>query len=157
MGRSQVAVRVAVAFVAIYLGLILVRGPEEPDQIYPVSRWELFSRVPPRERDSFSIRFVEVDGRVLDEPVYFEKADAFIANTQSPTAYAVLQDLGRSVEDGAVLRTARYQELLETASMQTISTARYEVVRRRFDILDRLECDCFLEETVLGELEKGSP
>jgi hypothetical protein len=157
MGRSQVPVRVAVVFVLLYGGLLALRGPTNPDQIYPASRWELFSRVPERERDSYSIRFVEVDGQVLDEPVYFEKADAFIANPQSPTAYAVLRDLGLSVERGEPLKIAHHKELLETAHMQTIDTARYEVVRRRFDILDRLECDCFLEETVVGELSKGTP
>ena len=157
MGRSQTVVRVVVVFLAAYGGLLLLRGPREPEQIYPVSRWELFSRVPERERDSYSIRFVEVDGRVLDEPVYFEDADEFIRNTQSPTAYAVLQDLGRSLERGALLQAAHHQALIETAHLQQLTSARYEVVRRRFDILDRHDCDCFLSETVIGELAWGQP
>lgn len=157
MGRTQVAVRVVVVFLVAYAGLMAVRGPHHPDQVYPVARWDLFSRVPPSERTSYSIRFVEVDGRVLDEPVYFEKADAFVGNTASPTAYQLLQDLGRAAEREQPLRMAGYLDLLTTSHLQTIGSARIEVVKRRFDIVERLECDCFLQEDVLAELEVGDP
>lgn len=153
MGRSQVAVRVVVVFIVAYVGLLFLRDPHNPDQIYPVTRWDLFSKVPSSVRTSYSIRFVEVDGVPLDEPIYFEKADSYVRNTESPTAYQVLQDLGRATERDQPLRMTRYLDLLVTSDLTGIRSARVEVVKRRFDILERLECDCFLEEQVLAELE----
>jgi hypothetical protein len=150
---SQRIVAATLAVMVAYLGVIGIRRGE--DELLPFFTWSLFSRVPEREAVHYSIRLVEVDGRTLDPPVYFDEASALLATTQLPEANTTLQDLGRAVEAGDEDAVDAARSTLESRFLNELDSATYEVVRRRFDIVDRVECDCFVEETTLRELTFG--
>jgi hypothetical protein len=152
------ALRIVAATVAVmagYLGVLVVNGPRNADEALPFFNWSLFSRVPAREGTHYSIRLVEVDGSELDEPVYFDEASDIVSTSGLPEASTVMQDLGRAMEDGDEAAVDAARERLESRFLAELDSATYEVVRRRFDIVERLDCSCYLEETVLGELSFG--
>jgi len=143
-----------VAFALLYGLVLLVNGPFNDDAVFPFHRWELFSQVPPRTNQSFSIRLVEVDGAPVDPPVYFDAAGRYVSQPQSPVASQLMREIGWGFVLGDHKRVLRSQQLLEARFMPNIRTARYQVVRRTFDVLDVRKCDCFLSEEVVGVLEK---
>ena len=152
------AARIVAATVAVmagYLGVLVLNGPHNSDETLPFFNWSLFSRVPEREGTHYSIRLVEADGRPLDPPVYFDEADDILTTTQLPEASSVMQALGRAMEDGDDAAVEAARRRIESRFLAELDSATYEVVRRRFDIVDRLDCRCYDEETVLGELSFG--
>jgi len=153
--RTTRLVLATAAILIVYLGIMVQNGPRNGVERFPFFRWELFSRIPTRERESYSIRLTEVNGKALKAPVYFEDADGLVAERRSPSAYQTLQQLGRFTDAKDEMRAAFARQVLETRFMPEITEGRYEVVRRRFDILERLECSCFITETVIGEQSIG--
>jgi len=147
----------SVAFIAVYAGAILWRGPFNGDLLFPFHRWELFSQVPPATNRTYSIRLLEVDGKVLDPPRYFDEAHGYVDQPNSPVASQLMSDLGSALRRGDLDRSVKAKIQLESRFMQGRRTARYEVVLRTFDILERFECDCFTSEEVVGTLEKSPP
>jgi len=147
----------SVVFIAIYALALAVRGPMNGDLLWPFHRWELFSKVPSAERTNYSIRLIEVDGEPVDPPRYFDEAQGYVDQPNSPVATTLMGELGAGIRNGDLKQTVSAQMRLESRFMQGIGTARYEVVLRRFDILERRTCDCFLSEEVVATLEKKPP
>lgn len=139
--------------VRTFHGVVIENRPTP--EVFPFFAWELFSRVPPAEQEAVALRFVEINGEVLDPPVYFEKADTWLSNSRSPTAYHVIRQLGSALEQSQLMRAAIKRELLESRFMQDVRTAEYEIVKVRFDILERFECDCYIEEMPLARFTLG--
>ena len=147
----------SVVFIAVYGFVLLVNGPFNSELIFPFHRWELFSKVPPAVNRSFSIRLVEVDGKPVDPPVYFDEARGLVDQPNSPVASQLMSDLGWGLKTNNLRRAVGAQMQLESRFMQGIDTARYEVVLRTFSVLERRACDCFMSEEVVATLEKAPP
>lgn len=148
------ATRVVAATFAVmvgYFGVLVLNGPRNSTEVLPFFNWSLFSRVPATEQVHYSIRLVVVDGEAIDPPVYFDEAEDILSTSKLPEANEVLQDLGAAAAAGDDVAVAEIQTLLESRFLNGLDSATYEVVRRRYDIVDRIECRCFLEETVLAE------
>jgi hypothetical protein len=152
--HSRAAVRILVGVLVVYLAVVAVNGPRNSTEIFPFFNWELFSRVPPAERESYSIRLVAVNGQAI-EPVYFEKARRYLSTTAIPDAATLLQRIGLSVARGDDARADSQRRLFESRFLAELHSAQYELVRRRYSVLDRLECDCFTEETVVRRYRFG--
>jgi hypothetical protein len=144
-------VRVAIAVVVVYLLLLLDHGARRADERFPLFNWSLFSQVPGPEKQNFGLRLVEVDGVKLEEPVYYEDAQEFVTTSRSPDAYQLIQGIGKATQQDRPLQAASARETLETRYLQGLTSARYELVNRTYDVLDRFECDCYEEETVMAE------
>ena len=153
--RSTRLVLCVVAVLTVYGTLMAQNGLRAPRERFPFFKWELFSRIPPPQRDSYSIRLIEVNGEKLEKPVYFEDAKGIIGRSNSPEGYQTLQQFGRAVERGQFLRSANTKEILESRFMPELTQARYELVQRHFDVLERIECHCFISEKVIGEYQLG--
>ncbi len=141
----------------VYAVVLAIRGPMNPETVFPFARWELFSRVPLEVTTSVSVRLIEVDGVVLDPPLYFDESEEHVDQPRSAVAAALMEQLGAGLRDGDVAKAARAQAQLESRFMPDIGSARYEVVLRSFRPLDRHRCDCFLSEEVLATLTKDPP
>lgn len=155
MRRSTRLVLCMAAVLAVYGAIVVQNGLRAPRERFPFFKWELFSRIPAPQRDSYSIRLIEVNGEKLDKPVYFEDAKGIIGASKSPEGYQTLQHFGSAVEHGQFLRIANTKEILESRFMPELTQARYELVRRHFDLLERTECHCFISEKVIGEYQLG--
>ena len=66
-------------FLVGYVGVLLWHGPKQLPEAFPFFNWSLFSEVPDAQETDYSIRFTSVNGEVLDEPVFFEESQAFLA------------------------------------------------------------------------------
>jgi hypothetical protein len=150
-GHTDRLVAIGAAFLVLYGSVLAWNGPADADEAFPFFNWSLFSEMPDPIATDYSIRFTRVDGEDLAEPVYFEDAAEFVNTTGSPEAYQTIQRLGSALAGDRILQVAENQDRLELAFLAGLSQADYEVVRRRFDILERRECDCFISETVVAE------
>lgn len=133
-----------------YTAVLATRGPTGPER-FPVFKWELFSRIPPRVRDAYTIRIVEAKGRPLPEPVRFEQAVGIVSGPKSPVAYQVIQQFGRATEGGRILQADDARRRLEDQFLRDTGPGRYQLVKVRFDLLERIDCDCVISEKVIGE------
>jgi hypothetical protein len=132
-----------------YLVVLVVNGPRSSIEAFPVSRWELFSMVPPRENTSYGVRLVEVDGVVLDPPRYFEESRDLFRSARSPDVPVLVARWGRHAEAGRESDAEAARRLFESRFLADAGTVRYELVLRRYDIVERVECGCYVSEEVL--------
>lgn len=140
--------RAAVAFLVLYICVLVVNGPAKPE-FFPFFNWSLFSNVPDPQQEDFGIRFISVDGKPLEPPLYLEKSQSLGLPSGSPDAYKAIQNWGKAVVKGQILRAANGRDVVEDRYLANLKRADYELVSRRYDILQRYKCDCFLAETVL--------
>ncbi len=131
---------------------------------FPIFNWSLFSKVPPAVREDYSVRFTEINGEVLDPPVYFASLKEQIPEASSPNAYALMRELGRQLDRGQGMKAAVTRDVFESRYLRGVQSAEYEVVFRNYDIKRRFACeqeeqpreDCFNEERVIGAFTFGS-
>lgn len=147
---------IGAVFLVFYGGVLLWHGPTRSPEAFPFFSWSLFSDVPAAQQTDYSIRFTSVDGVELDQPLFLEESKEFLPTANAPQAYQVAQQLGRAVDRDQILRSASSKELLDSQWLDSLREADYEIVRRRFDILERYRCDCYLEVTVLQQASLGS-
>jgi len=161
--RSERLAKAILAFLLVY-GLIFahavfvqVTEHRASPERFPFFKWELFSRVPRSQQEDYGVRFVEVDGQPVDPPVYFEQADEFLSTSRSPDAQSTIRNIGRAVEHDQPVLLTDNRALFEGRHLQELESATYEVVKRRYDLVERVDCiGCFEEETVLDEFTVGS-
>jgi len=137
-----------VAYGAILSVATVVRGSAE---IFPFFSWQLFAGVPAPIDQDYGVRLTAADGRAIAPAVYFEDAASYISASHSISARALIQDLGRNLERKRSPQSARERAILESRYLQDLGSGRYQVVRRRFDVIDRVDCRCFIEEAVVAE------
>lgn len=152
MARTDRLVALGAAFILLYTAVLVVNGPENREEAFPVFSWSLFSKIPEAEITDYSIRFTSVDGVELPTPLYYDEATALLTTAQRPEPNQVMQKLGSAVASDKPYAAALAKETLEDRWLEGIDSAEYEIVRRRFDIIERTTCDCFQEETVLREV-----
>jgi hypothetical protein len=153
-GASRIVV-VTLAVMVAYLGAVAVDVGAGRDEALPFFTWSLFSQVPAREQVNFSIRLVEVDGRPLDPPRYFDEAGDLVTAALAPEANELAQAIGRRLEAGDEAGAEELLGLFESRFLNELDGASYEVVRRRYDVVDRLSCQCDLDTTVVGTFTLG--
>jgi hypothetical protein len=153
--KVDLVVKVAFAVLLLYILVLVENGPRTQDERFPFFNWSLFSGVPGPERESYGLRLTEVDGARLEEPVYYENAEGIIATRRSPDAYQLIQAMGKATKEGRPVQAASARETLETRYMQGLTDARYELVSRTYDVLERFECECYREEDAMAEFTLG--
>ena len=156
-GSERVA-RITLGLLLVYSAIVAVSVPAPIDkEVFPFFRWELFARTPERHRSDYGVRFTEVDGRQLERPVYFEEASGFIPTSRSPDAQAAIKDLGEATEHHDSEHATRNRDLLESRHLQALTSATYEVVRRTYDVLERVDCiSCYDDDRVVATYELGA-
>jgi hypothetical protein len=155
MKRTNRLIAGVCALLLVHTGVVVwLNVGGESSEVFPIFQWDLFSSVPPADSRDFTIRLVEVDGAALDEPVFFSEARQYLSTTRNQDAPIVFNGLGKALEDDAILRQAAALELVNGRFLAELSSARYQVVRRHFNLLDRMECNCFSDVQVLGEFAK---
>ena len=149
-----------IGILAIYT-LFLARGSyafsqyRGPSEIFPFFHWELFSRVPEPQQETYGIRLTALNGAPLGDPVYFE--DSILPTHQSSNAYNVIQSIGTAFEAGDREAVDRYRTILESRYLEPATSAEYQLVHREYDVEERYECDCYDTEVVLAEFSMGTP
>ena len=153
--KVDLVVSLAFVVLLLYILVLVENGPRTQDERFPFFNWSLFSSVPGPERESYGVRLVEVDGARLEEPVYYENAEGIIATSSSPDAFQLIQVMGKATEANRPGQAASARETLETRYMQGVTSARYELVSRTYDVLERFECECYREEDSVAEFTLG--
>jgi hypothetical protein len=141
-------VRAAVVFCLLYA---IVAALTRTDERFPLFGWSLFSEVPSPDGSDYSVRLVELDGRRLQPPQYYEDAKV-VDQARLVQATRAMTALGRAAErdpDGDTV--ASRAGLFEDVYLNRYESGRFEVVKRTYDIRDRFDCKCFVSESVLGE------
>ncbi len=138
------------ALLLVYGAVLVLRGPTSGSELFPVFKWELFSKVPPREQTSYGVRLLEVDGEVLDEPIYFEEALHLFRSARSPDVPTLVRSWSQHVAAGNFEESVRSQILFEARFLES-RPVRYQLVRRTYDIVERVDCGCFISEEVIFE------
>ena len=141
-------VRVTIAFCVLYAALPVVADRQE---VFPIFRWSLFSTTPDPIRAESGVRLLELDGRELSPPVYLERS-GLVSGGRAAQARAAVQRLSRAVRQNDDQLPALVA-FFESTYFEQYSTGRYQVVLRRFEILERASCDCYLSEEVLAEFD----
>ena len=126
------------------------RGARET---FPFFIWDLFSRVPQPDQVSYGMRLTEMDGTRLDEPVYYEETT--LPTHQSSAAQGMIGTIGGAFESGDGDRVDRYRTIWESRYLQPLTSARYELVRREYDVEERHDCGCYRREVVVAEFTMG--
>ncbi len=134
-----------------YSGVLLAHGLNSDPELFPVFRWSLFSKVPNQVETNYGIRLLEVHGEPLAWGVYFEQSGGFGLNYSSPDASVLTQAIGAATTPGREKILADRLALFEDRFLADAAPVRYELVRRKYDVIDRYFCDCYISEEVLGE------
>lgn len=151
--KTRKGVRIGLVAGLVYGLLIAVpiaRQPTDPQEVFPFYNWALFARVPGPEMTGYGIRLVEVDGTTFDPPLPIELAGDHAAYSQ--TVVTQVQDLGKAVDEDRPLEAERLRRLFEDTALRG-RQATYMVVWQRWDIRDRLTCDCDIEWRELARWE----
>jgi hypothetical protein len=148
--RTEWLLRAAIAFCIVYAAIPVVTARQE---VFPVFRWDLFAKTPSQTRVDSALRLLELNGRTLSPPVYFEEA-GIVSGGPATQARAGVDRLARAVrnrDEQLEFIRARF----EREYLGEFQSGRYEIVRRTYDILERRRCNCYIEEEVLAEFELG--
>lgn len=143
------------AVMAIYLAVVATGGSDVDAEKFPFFNWHLYSSVDSEQRTYIGLRLTEVNGRPVPEPFYFEDRPGLLPRANSAEAVVLLQRWGHQVQDGDLEGAAESQALFEARFLEPLESARYELVARTFNLLERIECDCYISEEVVGAYELG--
>jgi hypothetical protein len=142
--------RGALVFCVLYVSFALVHSGTE---VFPFFKWDLFSTVPAPVSRDYSARIYGLDGP--SKRTWFENAD-LVPQGQEVQGYILLQALGRSLASGKALPAAIQLKRFESAYLNKLPKARFEIVERTYDIRKRVDCqNCFLTDRVLGSYTTG--
>lgn len=127
-------------FLAVYFctGMLSHFSAKGEENSYPFFSWFLYAEVPLRIQSEYGIRFLEIGGRTVDPPLFFEKAVGAAYNPRrlSPGGYHYLiQLLGGAVKrkdakEIARLRTEIEKEILDRPAVYEISEIKFNPVER---------------------------
>lgn len=120
-------------------------------ELFPFFSWELFSHIPPPEITSYGIRFSSANGQTLTPPIYFEEAKHLTPYADSVDAFVTIQSLGQAVEQSDQSKMMATQQLIQSAYFGELTSANYQLVRRRFDLLERWQLNQYAQENVLTD------
>jgi len=153
MRRRQIewVVRGTLVFCLLYAVVVLAVHDEK----FPIFSWNLFSNAPNPIGTDYSVRVLAADGLTAPLPVYYERS-GLQSGGQEIQGYAALQEIGRAFDNGDRGQANALRRTFESTYLNELTHLRYELVRRTFNIRDRVECDsCFIKATVLGTYGTG--
>ena len=151
---SRLHLVIPLVVLTIYTGVLVAQGPRGFER-FPFFKWELFSKVPLRVHEAYTLRFVEAHGQELAEPVDFADSVGISSGPKSPVAYQLLQQLGRAHDAGRFVAEDTVRRTIEDQFLRGAGPARYQLVWLRFDVLERERCHCTISEKVLATYEIG--
>jgi hypothetical protein len=140
-----------VVYVVVAFGAEAVPGREE---CFPFAAWSLFSMVPNECRD-YSLRVLEVRGKRLAKPVYFEDSQHLLYAASNDGARMCIQRLGEAVARGDEAGAELERRTFEGMHLGGIGGVRYELVQRRYDPLKRIADGEWLEVRTLRAYESS--
>jgi len=149
MGRRRIewVVRGALAFCLLYAVVAL---PTHDHETFPIFSWNLFSNAPNPIGTDYSVRLIGADGLTTPLPVYYERS-GLQSGGQEIQGYTALQRIGHAFDQGQKRQVDTLRRAFESTYLNKLTHLRYELVRRTYNIRDRVDCDsCFLKATVLG-------
>jgi hypothetical protein len=153
MKRVEWMVRAALVFCLLYVGIITVGG--RAYEMFPFFAWDLFSKVPSPQGQDYSVRIDRAEGLPGPFPVYFENANLQTGGLEIQ-GYFLLQVLGKSAEGTNTRGAAILRKNFESTYLAGLSHIRYALVKRTFDIRERVACHtCFSRLTVIGRYTTG--
>lgn len=118
-------------------------------EIYPIFAWDLFSVVPNQTAD-YGLRIVALDGTPLESPAFLETLHD-VGTSFSVATHMAIQELGAAQKADDLPRQKRLQALLAGTALGGLQRAvRYELVLRRYDVLERYRDGLFSELTVIA-------
>lgn len=154
--RLAVAALLFLVGYSALIGYRHVAGLRHDEELFPFFGWSLFSKVPGPELVDFGVRLTAIRGEPLPEPLYYENASGHVAFPHAPDIHVLVGQLGRRLTSGDLGATAYVRKVLEDRFLDGHDHTTYEIVRRRYDALERLRCTCYLEETVVASFEVGA-
>ena len=150
--RIEWVVRAALVFCLLYAVVAL---PNRRNEKFPIFSWDLFSTAPNPTSTDYSLRLVAADGLTTPVPVYYERS-GLQSGGQQIQGYTALQRIGRALDQGHKRQADTLRTAFESTYLNKLTHLRYEVVKRTFNIRDRVDCDsCFIKTTVLGTYGTG--
>jgi hypothetical protein len=126
-------------FLAVYFstGMWSHFSAQGEENSYPFFSWFLYAPVPLRIQSEYGIRFLEIGGRTVDPPLFFEKTvGAYNPRRLSPGGYyQLIQLLGGAVkskdaQEIARLRTEIEMEITDHPAVYEISEIIFNPVER---------------------------
>lgn len=140
MRSYRLTIVALIAFAIVYpviSGSVLIFGRSiGMDELYPFAPWALFCFVPNQEVD-YGIRIHAADGQQLESPQLYEEYLGLDAN-QRTIGYAMIQRLGHySTANNPQQFDAQRQQFEQSFLGPKLGTAKYELIERRYDVLDR--------------------
>ena len=122
-------------------------------EIFPIAAWRMFMFIPQSEVQNFGLRLINIEGHILETPIYFEEANEWFVDINVRGVYAHTQTLGKAIADGDQDRILQAETHLETTHLSRVHSARYEIVARTYNLLDWHAQRTSIQETPLALFE----
>jgi hypothetical protein len=140
MRTYRLTIVAIIAFAVVYpaiSGSVLLFGRSiGMDEVYPFAPWALFCFVPNQEVD-YGIRLCSVDGKRLDPPQLYEEYLG-LDSSQRTIGYAMIQRLGHYANQHDTVQFQSQRQQFEQSFLNPhLRNAKYELIERRYDVLDR--------------------
>jgi hypothetical protein len=124
------------ALAAVYLIVAVSRKALKREEWFPIASWALFSTVP-NENNDYGLRLMQIDGRKLDPPLPFERAEQFFWSAKKSTARGMIQALGASIARHDMAQSEALRQSFEPLHLRGHKQVIYQVVARQYDPLER--------------------
>lgn len=156
MRSYRLTIVALIAFAIVYpaiSGSVLFFGRSiGMDELYPFAPWALFCFVPNQEVD-YGIRLNSVNGKPLESPQLYEEYLNLDAN-QRTIGYAMIQHLGHVNAQNDPTQFLSQRKKFEQSFLDPhVQTAQYELIERRYDVLDRWNTSECANLEVVHQLE----
>lgn len=123
-----------IGFICTYFLVGMITGFLGAKEIYPFFSWNLFSYVP-NMTSEYAIIVYEYDDITLSPPQLYQQAKGILRQSNSITAYYLIQDFGRAYENKERGEAERLQKLFEANYIE--APAKYRLIRIFFNPLER--------------------
>jgi hypothetical protein len=136
-----------VGYFPLAAALKLVGPPS--GQVFPLSSWSLYSRVP-NHAVVYVVRVIGTGKTLLPSPIDLQDFSPAGARARGPWAHHAIQRLGRAASGGDGKGLEALRVTFEETYLQGEEPIHYLLVRRRLDPLAYLHTRAVEEESVLG-------
>lgn len=144
MSHNVFKIFLVALFLLYFLGSFYTSGTLE-GEAYPFFSWFVFTKVPPKFQEGYTIRILKYGDKQLHSPVSFEDAYDVYMNRgiASPQYNYMIRALGTSVENKDLREIKRHRHTLEATFLS--QPVVYEVVKIKFSTLERWRTGQVLE------------
>ncbi len=139
-------------FLYFLIGVTARLGMDNEEQVYLVSSWYLYSKVPPSIQKDFTVLVHQVGGKVYSPPLFIDDTQGIVFSSLVDYNHSLVhnvRDLGRAVLFGEKMEITRAQTELESKFItRPIS---YELVQISFNPIDRWKTGKILQSQSLAK------